>query len=71
VPKDQTVAQLLSEANAIFTKAKADLATSCTAGNCDFNTYFNAVNLYAAYVAQANLQESGSASTTTTTATSS
>ncbi len=71
VPKDQTVAQLLAEANLIYTKAKSDLAASCTAGNCDFNTYFTAINLYAAYVAQADLQESGSASTTTTTATSS
>ena len=71
VPKDQTVAQLLSEANAIFTKAKSDLAASCTAGNCDFNAYFNALNLYSLYVAQANAQEAGSASTTTTTATSS
>ncbi len=67
VPKNQTVAQLLAEANLIYAKAKSDLATSCTTGTCDFNTYFTAINLYAAYVAQANAQESGSATTTTTT----
>ena len=50
VPKDQTVAQLLTQANAILAKAKADLAASCTAGTCDVTAYLNAVNLYTAYV---------------------
>jgi len=67
VPKDQTVAQLLTEANAILAKAKSDLAASCTAGTCDVTAYLNQVNLYTAYVSQAANQESGAATTTTTT----
>jgi uncharacterized protein len=68
VPKNQTVEQLLTEASTILTKAKADLVASCTTGVCDVTSYQTAVNLAASYVSQASSQESGSASSTTTTA---
>ncbi len=65
VPTNLTVPQLLAAAATLLNKAQSDLKTSCAAGVCDLNTYQKTVNQAAAYIAQAQLQENGSASTTT------
>ena len=62
----QTVKQLLDQAAALLTQAQDALKTSCNSGVCDLTTYQKDVNQAALLIAQAQTQENGAATTTTT-----
>ncbi len=65
VPANQTVAKLLQEASDLLTKAQSNLVASCTTGTCDLTAYQNAVKQAQQYLDQAVKEQTGSATTTT------